>query len=202
MPKAKDYSSLQREKLVDEYFLNGGNKKAAMKAAGYKVAYDQYGYKLFTTPGVKKLIEDRKKRLRQKFEVSFETILERLAELADGYKRVAKYKKVDSKGQLYWDFTGATEEDLALITTIDTEIKFDGDEDNPVTVHKMKIGTADLKDAHAALGSLAKLIGIDKAKVEISGPNGQPIEIDNKELGRKLAFLLTKGALASEEENS
>lgn len=193
MPKKKGHISLQREKLVDEYFLNGGNKKEAFYAAGYK-NYDMYAYKLFSSLGVKTLIERKKLRLRKKFEVKFETILERLAEIADGYKRLARYKKVDDIGHPYWDFTGATEEDLAYITTMDTELKFEDGEDGVAKVKKVKITTASHVDAMAALNSLAKLIGIDKSRVEISGPDGKPIEIDNKELARKLAFILTKGA--------
>jgi len=178
------------ETLVDAYFLNGGNKKAAMEAAGYATEYDSYGYRLFETPGVKKLIADKRRSLREKFEVKFETIIERLAEIADGYKQLAKYKKVDDKGRPYWDFTGATEEDLAFITTMDSEIKFSEDGDEIV---KVKIGVADIKDAKAALDSLAKLIGADKTRVELSGPDGGPVEINDQELARKVAFLLIKG---------
>jgi hypothetical protein len=189
------------EKLVDNYFLNGGNKKEAFYAAGYG-DYDTYGYKVFKTPGVTKLIADRKNRLRKRFEVKFETIIDELAEIVQGYKRLAKYKKVDDKGLPYWDFTGATEEDLAFITTMDTEVSFeenDKEGESPIQVRKVKISTADIKDAKNALDSLAKLIGVDKQRVEISGPDGKPIEIDNKELARKLAFILTKGAEAPEQ---
>lgn len=174
-----------------------------MLAAGYTTEYDSYGYRLFNTNGVKKLIADRKKALREKFEASFENIVAELGELVQGYKKLAKYKKVDDKGLPYWDFTGATEEDLAFITSMDVEVSFDeSDEDAPVQVRKVKISGADLKDAKAALDALSKIIGLDKNRVEISGPDGKPIEIDDKELARKLAFILTKGAAAPDTQGN
>lgn len=209
MPRSNDpanpYISLQMEELVDAYFLNKGDKKAAMVAAGYSTEYDSYGYRLFATNGVKKLIEDRKKQLREKFEASFENIVAELGEIVRGYKRLAKYKKVDDKGSPYWDFTGATEEDLAFITSMDVEVTFEENEEEggaPVQVRKVKISGADLKDAKAALDSLSKIVGLDKNRVEISGPDGKPIEIDDKELARKLAFILTKGAQAPDKQES
>lgn len=207
MPKSNDplnpYIALRMETYVDEYFTNGGEKKAAFYKAGYK-DYDQYGYKLHNTAGVQKLINDRKRALREKFEVKFETILDELADIVQGYKRLAKYKKVDDKGTPYWDFTGATEDDLAFITTMDTKTTFKEDEDGEgvVQTRESKITTADIKDAKAALDSLSKLIGLDKQRVELSGPDGKPIEIDNKELARKLAFILTKGATEPVKEDA
>jgi phage terminase small subunit len=193
-PKGARQLEIKKQKLVDAYILNGGNKKAAAIEAGYNVNYRQNAYQLFADPMVKEMLAERKQLVREKFEAKLENILNELGEIVYGYKRLAKYKKVDSKGNLYWDFTGATEEDLAFITTLDTEVKFEGDEDGEgvVEVRKIKVGGATIADAKAALDSLAKLIGLDKNRIELSGPDGKPVEIDNKELGRKIAFILKR----------
>lgn len=204
MPKSSDpanpYISLQMETFVNEYFANGGEKKKAFYAAGYK-DYDGYGYQLWNTPGVQKLVADRKRELKEKFEVKVETILERLAEIADGYKRLAKFKKVDDSGHLYLDFTGATEEDLAFITELDTEVYFDSDDEETKGVKKFKIKGATIGDAKAALDSLAKIMGMFTDKVQHTGPDNGPIEInvDNKEVARRVAFILNKGVKEVQE---
>ncbi|KKN56750.1 hypothetical protein LCGC14_0568930, partial [marine sediment metagenome] len=73
--------------------------------------------------------------------------------LADSSKTLAKYMKVDKDGKLDWDFTGATEKELALIKSLQVDDT------------KFKI---DMSDPLAVLNSLARIAGLfnDRLKLE------------------------------------
>ena len=133
------------------------------------ISYD-YAKQLVKMPHIKQAISERRAELWKKYEIETEEFILRLCRMAQAPDILAKFKKVDPhNGRIYWDYRGATKEELALATVNGPE-----------------------KDAMAAMTLLAKILGLGAEKKEITGPNGGPIEInvDNEELARRIAFVL------------
>lgn len=81
---------------------------------------------------------------------------------------LAKYKKIDPiTGAVLWDFRGATQEELALITELHTETDF-LKRGNKVDVlkQKFKVGTVDPK---SAVDSAARVLGLNNDKLQLGG---------------------------------
>jgi phage terminase small subunit len=149
--------------VVLEYFRNGFDKEKAMRKHGYNTVHT---FVVFARPDVQEYIEERMRKMAEKAELNAEWVLKRWARYADAPLTLAKYRKVAEDGSLYYDFTGATEDELALITEMAVEMFTDGKGDDAREVRRMKIGIVDPK---AALDSIAKHLGMFKEKIEISG---------------------------------
>lgn len=133
-----------------------------------------YSWQFFARPEVKAEIARRMKKMEKKTELSANLLIDRLVSIVESYFALSKYKKVDEAGKLYWDFTGATEEELVAVNDLD------------------KVGAL---DPNTAIDKLVRILGMYKDKLEHTGKDGEPIAISlsNEELARKLAFLLTQG---------
>lgn len=190
--------SPRHKKLVDYYFANGFNKDKACRQAGYP-SWRQYSNRLFNHPDVVAEIERRRLRLEQKYKLTEDWITERLMRLADSDLQLAKFKRVDEDGHPFWDFTGATEEELALIKELQTDTIFSPDGEEGKTLKKLKIGTP---DAMRALEILARIQGMFKDKQQVEAKVEVTTNISDAELARRLAFQLTKGAKQAQEETT
>jgi len=136
--------------------LSGMTKKQAMLEAGYSPK--SLSSTVFGREDVKYELARRQETAAAKCEISQDWVVKRLAEMADSGAIMAKYKKVMPDGQLDWDFTGATQADLALIEELTVVCK-DG-------AYGMKIG---LPRRQAALDALCRVLGYNKDKVDVSG---------------------------------
>lgn len=181
--------------LVHIYFQNGFNKDRAAQAAGFS-SWRKYSNRLFNHPDVLAEIERRRIRLEKKYELSEEWLVQKLMELASSNVLLAKFTKVDENGVAYWDFTGANQEELALITDLQNDSVFSPD---AKLVRKMKIGKADpLK----ALDMLARIQGAFNKDKSNAPEVNVDVKIDDTELARKLAFMLAKGVKKQEDNGS
>ncbi len=149
--------------LAVQYLLDGSNRSDALRMAGYTENTALKRQELiFGHPAVKTEIERRQARMRKKYELTEDWVVERLMLIGDSNNILAKFKKVDGKA-LSWDFTGATQEDLAAIGEL------------VVTTHRERGGAevtsfkAGALDPKGALDSLARKLGMFKDKVELSG---------------------------------
>lgn len=170
------------EKLVAEYFKANFNRHEAYRNAGWHGDPNNYADRLFKHPKVVALIQKRQKALRKKMHIDEEFVVQRIAKMADAPSILAQYTKVDAEGLPYYDFTGASKEDLAIISSIARDKK-----------GNIKLTTHDVL---GALSQLVKILGMAKEKVEVTGKDGEAlVQVDEKELARKLAFLLARGAV-------
>lgn len=146
-----------RHRIAVNAFLSGMTQREAMVEAGYspKSAPD----KVFGREDVKHEIERLQESVAAKFEVSQEWVVERLVRIAESGTVLAKFKKIDSDGKLYWDFTDATQEELALIDDLTVETSIVGK-------HSMKVG---VPGRQKAIDSLCRVLGFNKDKLDISG---------------------------------
>lgn len=158
----------RQRKLVNAYFSNGFVKRQAALAAGYSKSTATYNTAaLFNNPLVKEEIDRRFEEERRKYEVDRDWVVQRLARIANGGEILARFKRVNPEtGELFWDFDGATPDDLAVITELTTDIYTEGRGKDAVKVKKMKVALADPK---GALDSLARTLGLFQDNLKVEG---------------------------------
>lgn len=151
---------------IDAYFENDFVKKDAMLTAGYSLKTATGNpQSVFDKPLVVAEIARRHAKLAKKHEVTQDWVIERYKAIADAGMLLAKFKKVGADGELYWDFTGATPEDLAVVNELATEIYTEGKGPRAEKIKKFKIGISDPK---AALDSLARHLGMFNDKLDVT----------------------------------
>ena len=164
-PYRKDLK-LRCNLLVHYYFQTNFDKCEAMRLAGYKGNVHGYAQDTFKHPYVVAEIERQRKKMLDKFDLSREWIVQRLMTLADSNIVLGKFKKIDEDGSLYWDFTGATPEELSIINGITTDTYTEGRGPSKKKVKKFGLVITDPK---AALDSLARIQGLFNDKVTVQG---------------------------------
>lgn len=155
--------------LVDAYLNNGFNKKEALIAAGYSKASAQaHVHNVFSNHAVEAEILRRQSKARAKYELTEEWVIQRLMRIANAPEILAKFKVVGEDGQLTWDFTGATEEELSTIEGFSSDHYTEGRGKDSRLVKKFKIDKSDVK---GALDSLCRRLGLfdDKMTVGLEG---------------------------------
>ncbi len=154
---------IQRESRAIHFYMIGYTKKDALIKAGYaRNTASNNANSVFDREVVAKELARRQLEVAKKHKLSEEWVIERFMKIADAGATLAKFKKVRPGGRLDWDFTGATQEELALIneltvTTVETE---------GGTITHNKIGKA---DPLGALNSLARIQGMNKDKIQFEG---------------------------------
>jgi hypothetical protein len=157
-----------RHKQVADFFLNnGGNQYKALVAAGYaEVTADKMAARVFGRPEVIEYINTQKILAAERNELSQDWIIERLMDLADSGRVLAKYKKVQEDGSLAWDFTGVTDAELSVIQAIGVDYYTEGRGPEGVVVKKFRIKEPDVRQALVDLG---RTMALFTDKVEVSG---------------------------------
>lgn len=161
MPPEPPPLSPRHRIMIDAYFSNGFKEPEAALMAGYESASAS---QLFKRPDVVAEIERRMNMLSARSKVTAEWITEQLYNIANGGNTLAKYKRVLDDGSIMHDFTGATREELALITDLTVESYMDGKGEDAREVKKFKVSHTEPK---SALDSLARILGMFKDKVEV-----------------------------------
>jgi len=156
-----------RHKKVANLFLNnGGNKAKAMIGAGYSpLSADKNPERIFNRPEVAEYVNQQKILAAERNELDQDWIIERLMDLADSGRILAKYKKVQEDGSLAWDFTGVTEKELSVIQAIGVDYYTEGRGPEGVTVKKFRIKEPDVRQALVDLG---RTMALFTDKVEVS----------------------------------
>ena len=152
--------TLPRRIAVNAY-LAGATKREAMNEAGY--AENVQMSLVFNRPDVQHEIERLSEQVMAKYEVSREWITEQLVNIATAGETLAKFKKVMPDGLLDWDFTGATQQELALIETLAIERQTSP---GGVTTTRFK---PTMPSRQTALDSLCRIHGFNKDKLDLGG---------------------------------
>ncbi len=141
----------QRRLLMIDFYLAGATKADAMRLAGYsECTATQHQMLVFNHPVVTAEIQRRQELNRKKYELDEDWVIQRLMRIADSGIILAKFKKVQPDGSLDWNFTGATEDDLAAINELTVSYDKEGNK-------QMKIGSDSPK---GALDSLCRKLGL------------------------------------------
>ena len=169
MRKGKRALSDQQLELVNAYFMLNFKKGKALIAAGYSETTARNNpQKIFEHPAVVDEIARRKAVRAEKAECSEEWLMQQWMKRATAGERLAKYKMVDGDGQIYYDFTDAPQEDLALVSDISFEIINVGRGEAATEIARVKYK---IPDEHAALIALARHTGFfneDQANTGLS----------------------------------
>jgi len=166
--------------VINEYMKNGGRKKEAMLKAGYAAhSIDNNTNQVFQHPDVLKEIDRREAKEVERSGVTVAWITERLKLQADAPRILAKFKIIGDDGELFWDFTGATEDELGVILGLSTEIFKDGKGDGSRDIKKFKI---DVANPMPALNALARHLNMFK---EDNAVRGEVSLIDRLQQGRQ-----------------
>ena len=162
----KKIISDKHKKVVNLFLTNGGNKTKALIGAGYApVTADRNPERIFNRPEVIEYANQQKILAAERNELDQDWIIERLMDLADSGRVLAKYKKVQEDGSLAWDFTGVTEKELSVIQAIGVDYYTEGRGPDGVTVKKFRIKEPDVRQALVDLG---RTMALFTDKVEVS----------------------------------
>jgi len=171
VPKKCTFRQLR---AIDHFFANGGNKKLAMLSAGYSESTARYNSGAwYDKPRVQQEINRRQKALSKKHDLNADWVIQRMMRLATAGEVLAPYKRIDREGMLFWDFTGASEEELALVSELSVDIITEGEGEDRSIVKKFKIK---YPDAMQALMALARHLGLLNDKLELSGSLSERIQ--------------------------
>lgn len=185
-PRPDEITDRER-KFVREYLTNGFNHLKAAQAAGYKLTGGS-GKNLLKRARVVREIERLTGKTLARYEVTIEWIIERMAERADAGRILARFKKVDDEGNIYHDFTGATEEELRVIDEVTVEEHKEGRGDTARTVRRSKVKGA---NPDVSLLTLARHRGMLSDK--LTGENTGASLVERLQAGRNRAKLKKQG---------
>jgi hypothetical protein len=147
-----------------DLLMEGTSKADAMRLAGFSECYaTKHQVDFFDRPLMKAELARRQRSIRRKYELDEDWVIQRLMRVANSGEILARFKKVQDDGSLAWDFTGATEDELAAINelTVTTRRDSQGDE-----IIKVKVGAADPK---GALDSLCRRLGLFEDRIRLEG---------------------------------
>lgn len=163
--------------VIDAYFANGClSQRRALLACGYSPAAASRPQIIFQRDDVADEIERRRKRREKRTDVTEEKIIAELAKLA--FANVGDLLEVNEDGSAFMDFNKLTPDLKAALAEYQVETYderapvVDGEADVAgvaVTVKKARVKFA---SKQAALDSLARIKGMFKDKVEVSGSVG------------------------------
>lgn len=195
MAYQRNQISDRHRRLAYYYFEANFNKDEAARRAGYQNV-NKYSNRLFAREDVKQEIEKIRRKMMEKMELTNDWIIQRLMLLANSNVVLAKFRKVQEDGSLAWDFTGATEEELALIHNISTDTYVEGRGEGAKKVKKFKVEIIDPKNA---LDTLARIQGLFQEKQEVS------VEVnlvDALQKGRERARVKNEGEQTDDGDSS
>jgi phage terminase small subunit len=156
----------QQKLMVSNYLANGFKKKKAMLDAGYAEGSAVAPERIFGKPTVQAEVARQQSEILKRNELDADWVISRLKDRADSGNLLAKFKRVDDDGQLYWDFTEATQLELSLVQAVGVEFGRSGRGEGAIDITRSKV---ELPDAHAALMALARHLGLFDDKVTVQG---------------------------------
>jgi phage terminase small subunit len=151
--------------LVNEYFANGYNKRAAMRTVGYsEKSIEGYQHRLFNHPDIIAEIHKRRFGAQRRTDISVDRVLQEYAKIA--FANFGDLLEINDDGTATLDMAGMTEEQRAALSEFQVDEYQDGKGEDARPVKKFKVKFHDKK---AALDALAKHLGMFTEKVEVSG---------------------------------
>lgn len=180
--------------VVHNYFTNGLNQKKAMVDAGY--SENASPADVFNHPYVQSQMEAYRLRLERSYQLDEGWIISRLMKIADSGSILNRFKKIGSDGELYWDFTDASPDELELIQGISTDSYKEG---RGKSARNIKKFTIKIPEAKAALDTLARIKGMFDDKLEVKGTVGI---VERLQAGLKQVAAEKEAADAKENKNN
>lgn len=174
-----------KERLfVDAYLINLNASEAARKLGQSEASAQEAGRRILERPHVQAAISFLTKKRSKAMELTAERVLEEYQAIA--FSDLGSYLTRDERGVMIVDLSKiapGSDASRALATVMQDEVVEGRDK---MTVRKTKIT---LHDKMKALDFLSRYLGMDgPTKIELSGPNGQPVKVEQS-LGIDLDLL-------------
>ena len=158
-------------RFVAEYLIDLNATQAAIRAGYSAKTAGSVGSENLSKPEIAEAIQKAMKAREQRTEVTQDRVLQELARL--GFANMHDYMRITPEGEPFADLSQLTREQAAAITEFTVEDFTDGRGEDARDVRRVKFKLADKR---AALVDIGKHLGMFKDKVELTGPNGGPIE--------------------------
>lgn len=182
--------SAKEKVFVARYAVHSNATKAAREAkyaestaVGKAPAWVGKSRAKSTKPHVYDAIQIELAKVVRRARKTKDDIIEELENL--GFSNMLDFYKQDEDGKLVLDLDNMTREQASALS----QMVIDGDKT-----------TIKLVDKKSSLELLGGELGMFKKKHEVSGPDGEPIEVsEGLELARRVAFMLTKAQKETEK---
>lgn len=173
-PKAgtsKAEAAERRMKFIEALIANGGNATQAAVQAGFSAkTADQQGSRLLKDVKVQAELEARRQKLRERFQLTTENVLQEVARISFFDPR----SLLDSKGNLR-NINDLDEDTARAIASVEVTEEFSGRGESRQSIGFTK--KVRVFDKNAALDKAMKHLGLLKSTVELTGPNGGPVQM-------------------------
>jgi len=123
--------------------------------------------RLHKSPSIQNRISEIRQALAVRTTITQQKVLEELAKI--GFANYGDFIKINEDGQTTVDVNSLTKDQMAAIAEMQVDTTKDGKQRVRVKLH----------DKRAALMDIGKHLGMFREKVEVSGPNGGPIQTQN-----------------------
>lgn len=123
--------------------------------------------RLHNSPSIQARIQEMKEALSVRTTITQQKVLEELAKI--GFANYGDFVEIDADGKTTVDVKKLTKDQLAAISEMQVDTTKDGRQRVRVKLH----------DKRAALMDIGKHLGMFREKIEVSGPNGGPIQTQN-----------------------
>lgn len=169
----------RQQLFVKTYLANGFNAAQAALTAGYSPhTAPQIAGRLLATSTVMAAVEEGKKKLFRKYDVSAERVIQELAFL--GFSNMQDYMRVTEDGSAVMDLSNLTREQAAAISQLDSEVYTERNGEDGEEVKRTRIR---LHDKRGPLELLGKYTGVFKDSTPAVQVN---IQMNLKETEHKL----------------
>ena len=168
-----------RHELVARYIAEGMTavdavSKVGISLTGNRASATQMAGVVSRREDVQNRVMELREKAAARTEITVQRVLNELANI--GFANMMDYVKIQEDGTAYVDLKDVTREKAAAISEIvvDEYVEGRGEEARPVKRTRFK-----LHDKRAALLDIGKHLGMFREKVEVTGKNGAPIQIQN-----------------------
>lgn len=163
----------KQQRFIDEYLIDLNATQAAIRARySEKTAYSKGQY---LTKQLAEQIAQAQAERSKRTEITQDAVLRELAKI--GFSNMLDYVSVTAGGDLVPDFSAITRDQAAAIGEVTIEEYTEGRGDDAERVKRTKFK---LSDKRAALVDMGRHLGMFKDKLELTGADGKPVDMNLK----------------------
>lgn len=155
------------KKFADEYLISGNLTQSVIKAGYSKSGAHTTGNRLLRNTTVAEYLASEQAKLQKKEENRRERIIAELEKLA--FANIGKFIYIDEDGRPQVDFTGATPDDLAAITSVKSKTRhiYTPKGEHIGTEHQDQFSMADKLRGLELLGKVEGMFRDNEVKVTV-----------------------------------
>ena len=161
--------SYKQQRFIDEYMIDFNGTQAAIRAGYSPRTARHQAHQLVTDYRIQAELKARTAKLSEQASITVAEIVERLAAILRATMR--DYLRMTAKGELALDFSRATPQQMAAVQHLEIDRAAGEDADG---AKKFRLR---LYDKIAAADKLLRHLGAYRDRVELSGPEGGPVEV-------------------------